>query len=220
MLCPNCKKENPDGTQFCANCGVNFNAPVQQPVKQKKPITKKWWFWVIIVVVVIGLISAISGGGDDETTSTGGETVSQNADAGTTKAPETTTVGENYYHVGDTLKAGGLKITFVSAEEWYDYDQYYGPTDGNKIIRIKIDVTNEGSSDAYLSAYDFSCYADNKPAEEYIWADDDYSGDTLSSGRNDSGYLYYEIPVNAESIELEYETDYWTDKKAIIVIDL
>lgn len=88
MLCPNCKKEIPDGVQFCAICGANVNAPVQPATKQKKPVTKKWWFWVIIVVVAIGLISAISGGGD-ETVPTGGETTTQNSPIETTKAETT-----------------------------------------------------------------------------------------------------------------------------------
>ena len=69
--CPNCKKEIPDGAQFCSNCGANFAAqpqqpvsyPVQQPAKQKKPITKKWWFWVIIVFVGLIIISSL---GDNE----------------------------------------------------------------------------------------------------------------------------------------------------------
>ncbi len=236
MLCPNCKKEIPDGAQFCSNCGANFAAqpqqpvsyPVQQPAKQKKPITKKWWFWVIIALVVIVLIGAIGGGGEDDSTSPA-VTTTQSADSdktdsnngvAATTAAETTTVRENIFKIGDTLEDGNVKITFVSAEEWYDYDQYYGPDDGKKIVRIKIDVINNGTSDFYISSSDFACFADNQPASEYIWADDDFSGATLSAGRSNSGYLYYEVPVDAESIEVEYETDFWTDTKAIIVIDL
>lgn len=64
MLCPNCKKEIPDGTQFCPECGASVNSN-EKPAKAKKTITKKWWFWVIIVVVVIALIGAV--GGDDDT---------------------------------------------------------------------------------------------------------------------------------------------------------
>lgn len=235
MLCPNCKKEIPDGVQFCSNCGANFaaqpqqpiSAPVQQPVKQKKPITKKWWFWVIIALVVIVLIGAIGGGSEDDT-SAPAVTTTQSADSDktetnttvvTTTAPEITTVSDGAYKIGDTVNDGGVKITFVSAEEWYDYNEYYGPADGKKIIRVKIDVANGSNVDSFITSYSFDCYVDNQPAEHYIWADDEYSGSTLSAGRSNSGYLYFEVPADAESAEIEYETNYWTDKKAIIEID-
>lgn len=219
MLCPNCKKENPEGTQFCANCGANFNAPVQPVAKQKKPITKKWWFWVIIVVVVVGLISAISGGGDDETTTTGGESVSQNADAGTTKAPETTT-RDNMYSVGEILNDGDVVIEYISAEKWTDYDQYSSPEAGNMVVRIKVAVTNNSTNDYYISPYDFACYADNQNALAYYSGEEVLETVNLSAGRNTSGYVYFEVPENAENIEIEFETNYWTDEKAVFVVEL
>lgn len=218
MLCPNCKKEIPEGTQFCPGCGAAVNAPAK---KQKKPITKKWWFWVIIVAGVIAVIGSVGGGDDDTSTPSGGESTSQGADAETTtKAAETTTVADNKYYVGETLDANGVAITFVSAEEWYGFDQYFAPDSGNKIIRIKIDVVNNRKSDAFIWAYDFSCYADNQPGSSYDYGDDAYAGSELSSGRGASGYIYFEIPETAESIEIEFETDFWSDEKAIFVVEL
>lgn len=43
---------------------------------------------------------------------------------------------------------------------------------------------------------------------------------TLSSGRKTEGYIYFTVPTNAEEIEIEYETSFWTDKKAIFVVEL
>ncbi len=237
MLCPNCKKEIPDDSAFCSSCGTNFGAPAQSvnyaqpvytapPAPAKKPITKKWWFWVIIVVAVIAVIGIFSGDDDTDNTPAGNVTTSQSADADsnntadtTTKAPETTTKGNRYY-VGDTINANNVEITYVSAEEWFGYDQYFGPSDGNKLIRIKIEVVNNGETDVYVSVYDFECYADNQTAAAYYYADDDYSSVTLSAGRSASGYIYFEVPEDAESIEIEYETDFWTDEKAILVVEL
>lgn len=104
MLCPNCKKEIADGSQFCSGCGASLAAPVYSAPaahavaeKKKKPVTKKWWFWVIIAVVLIVLIGSF-GGGDDEEQSTpaGGESISHNNEADTpenndVQTPETTT---------------------------------------------------------------------------------------------------------------------------------
>ena len=251
MLCPNCKKEIPDGSAFCSFCGANFGASAQPvnyaqpvyaapPAPAKKPVTKKWWFWVIIVVAVIAVIGIFSGGDDTDSGSSDNITTSQSADADsndiadtndtadtttkapatTTKAPETTKSDNNRYYVGDTIDANKLKIKFTSADVWYGYNQYLGPEAGNKIVRIKIDVTNDKTTDAYISMFEFTCYADNQVAGEYIYGDESFSTVTLSSGRSASGYIYFEVPEDAESIEVEYETNYWTGNKAILVVEL
>ena len=44
----------------------------------------------------------------------------------------------------------------------------------------------------------------------------EFSGDTLSTGRKVSFSVLFEVPENAESIELEYTTNIWTSEKIII----
>ncbi len=214
MLCPNCKKEIADGVQFCSECGANLS---EKPAKQKKPVTKKWWFWVLIVIVAIALIGTVSGGGDDEAdTPANNDSVVQSDE--TTTAAETTTVKTNFVP-GDSVEDGNLKITYVSAEVWNGYDQYFGPKDGNKIIRLKFDFVNEGNTDAYINSFD--CYADNKATESYYLGDESLPIlEMLSAGRTTSGYVYFEVPENAENIEVEYEVNMWSDKKAIFEVVL
>lgn len=98
MNCPNCNKEIPEGKSFCPECGAPLN-PAQgmtpgmmtamQPVKQKKPITKKWWFWVIIALVVIVIIGSAASGGEEEKAPAAAEISSTTAASTTEK--ETTT---------------------------------------------------------------------------------------------------------------------------------
>lgn len=121
--------------------------------------------------------------------------------------------------VGDVLTTDTLKITYLDCGVYTDYDQYFGPKKGNKIVYLKLDAENIGKSDAYLSMFEFSCYADNVAMEEYIYGDNLFSSDVISSGRKMSGYMYFEIPKNAEVIEVEYETDYWSDNKAVFVVE-
>ena len=215
MLCPNCKKEIAEEVQFCPECGTNLS---QKTAKQKKPVTKKWWFWVLLVIVAIAFISIVSGGGSDEPDAPANNNSIVQSDETTTSVPETTTIKTNFVP-GDSVNDGNLKITYVSSEEWNGYDQYFGPKDGNKIIRLKFDFVNEGDTDTYINSFD--CYADNKATESY------YSGDEtlpifemLSAGRTTSGYVYFEVPENAENIEVEYEVNMWTDKKAMFEVIL
>ena len=38
------------------------------------------------------------------------------------------------------------------------------------------------------------------------------------SGRKATGSVYFEVPQNANSIDVEYETNYWSGNKAIFVV--
>lgn len=121
--------------------------------------------------------------------------------------------------VGDVLTTDTLKITYADCGEYTDYDEYFGPKSGNKIVYLKLEAENIGSSDTYLSMFEFACYADDVAAEEYIYGDNLFSTDVISSGRKMSGYMYFEVPKDAEAIEVEYETDYWDTQKAIFVVE-
>ena len=86
-----------------------------------------------------------------------------------------------------------------------------------KYISVSFTFENTGKSDEYVSIYDFDCYADNSSCEQQFLPDDsDFINTNLSSGRNISFRTYYAVPIDSQSIELEYETSVWAGKKAII----
>lgn len=99
------------------------------------------------------------------------------------------------------------------------YNQYSAPKSGNKIIKLWFDVENNASADRYINFYDFNCYADGSAAEAYYSVVDDISL-TLSQGRKGSGAVYFEVPVDAQNIEVEYEINIWNNTKAVFVVDL
>lgn len=133
---------------------------------------------------------------------------------------QSTAPSETYVRVkpGEVLTANDLKITYVSCEEFKDYNQYSGPKEGNKIIKLSLNVENTGSSDRFISVYEFECYADNAQMDAH-YEDDDLSA-TLSAGRTAKGSVYFEVPKNSEKIEVEYETDFWSSGKAIFEVNL
>ena len=91
------------------------------------------------------------------------------------------------------------------------------PKSGNKIVCLSFSVENVGSTDRHISYFDFECYADDAAAEAYYVVDDGLSA-TISAGRKASGNVYFEVPKDAQSIEVEYETDFWSGNKAIFVV--
>lgn len=167
---------------------------------------------VFLAMLCVVLFTAFAlGSGEDSTASVSSGSGETQA-AATEASAETLTA-----HVGDTLTTADLKITYVSCSEYKGYNEFTAPKDGNKVVKLTFDVENISDIDRYISYFDFSCYADDVAAEAYYSMDDDLAA-TVSPGRKASGSVYFEVPKGAESIEVEYETDFWTGNKAIFVV--
>ena len=185
----------------------------------KKPKSKGKRIFVTIVLVFWAIITfgmANSGNNTNdakvETSSTeSAETDSESKKESTSKEEKKETkkedkenakeLKENNLTVGSSFENDGLKITLTDANtDLQEYKNDYGwntPDDGMK--------------------YDFKCYADNTDCDQKYGLDDsDFINTNLSTGRNVSLNVYFVVPVNAQSIELEYETNVWTDEKVII----
>ena len=178
--------------------------------KEKKPIFKKWWFWMIIVILVV-MIS----GGDSNNSNTVTVSTTENV-SGTTD--ESNTEKNTKVNAGEEVTTKDTKITFVSTSDYNDYNEYLGPKSGNKIIRAEFVFENVSSSDISLNILD--CYADGEKCESYYSADDYKSPalESLSTGKKMTAVVYYEVPENAQSITLEYETNLWTSEKIEFII--
>lgn len=221
-ICKHCKTEIPADAKICPQCRK----------KQGMGCLPK----VLIAIVVLGLIGAIFGSGDDSSnpekvadSNTATETKSADkTEKKTAKVEDATDTTEstensgNQLTVGSTFEKNGLKITVNDANlDYYQYidDEYglYAPADGKRLVMASFTFENTGKSDAYVSIYDFDCYADNTSCDQAFISDDNgFINGNISPGRNVSFQTYYEVPVNAQTIELEYETNIWTNEKAII----
>lgn len=132
---------------------------------------------------------------------------------------KTGTESDNVVMVGGSFEKDGLKGTVNDADtDFTDYDDPYGfykPGDGKKYVKADFSFENNGKSDAYVSSADFSCYADNESCDQsFIASVNEFSGDTLSTGRKISFSVVFEVPVDAESIELEYTANIWSSEKS------
>ena len=148
---------------------------------------------VLLTVLILGLFTCFAlGSGEDNSSVSEGD--------GTTAAAQSEQ--KLTANVGDTLTTESLKITYTDCKD------YTG---------LSFSVENVGSTDRHISYFDFECYADDAAAEAYYAVDDGLSA-TLSAGRKTSGNVYFEVPKDAQSIEVEYETDFWSGNKAIFVV--
>lgn len=123
-------------------------------------------------------------------------------------------------NLGESLHTDGLIITLTKVEDWKPTEKYITAEDGYKFIRAYFIIENINANDVYITATDFDCYADDKKMKESIYGDDELEWfSNLSAGRKIEGYIYYEVPKNAQKIEIEFEKYLWTDKKAIFLTE-
>lgn len=164
----------------------------------------------IIAVILIFSLFAIGSGSDKASVSS--DSASDNSKTTTQKADEPVKV-----KVGETLTTNTLKITYKSSADDKGAE-YFPAASGNKIIKLTFEIENISSTDQIVSVYDFKCYSDDVASSAYYYGDDGLSTTTLSASRKATGSVYFEVPQNANSIDVEYETNYWSGNKAIFVV--
>lgn len=210
-ICKHCQSEIAKKAKVCPNCR-----------KKQGGIGK----WIVIGIVVIFLLGSIGGESETDTTNTTNEEVAKGEEVSeaTTKDTEATTENvsekepvKNEFVVGDVVETEYLKISFLSAEPYVSDNEFLQPAEGTEYYRIEFEFENIGDSDQMVGSYDFECYADGYAVNE-TWIGDDGLSATLSPGKKTKGAVYYEIPVGAKEICLEYETNFWTEDKIIFTI--
>ena len=92
------------------------------------------------------------------------------------------------------------------------------PANGNHYITCEFEFENVGSSDEYISSFDFDCYADGLNCKATFIRDDDLSA-TLSAGRKVKGTVTFEVPIGAEVVEVEYLSNYWTSNRVVFAVN-
>ncbi len=212
--CKACGQEIAKNAKACPHCGA----------KNKKPIFKKWWFWVIIVVLFIAIGNSGSDTDNEGTTNNNtkveenvsSENNNSNTENKTDKADEP---AKTEYYVGDILEDGNTKIVFMSSGDYAEENEFMQPEDGKKYIYLQFAFENiSDSSDTSVSLYSFECFADGYATEMYYGGEEELSA-TLSAGRATTGYIYFEVPTDAEVIEVEYETNFFTEEKIKFIFE-
>lgn len=210
--CKYCKTEIPKDAKVCPNCR-----------KKQSGIAK----WIIIAIVIIVIIGAVAGGGDDkdknpqkvedqkETT----QTDTKETDSSETETEtEQTEEKSNIFEVGDVVETNNFRITYVSAGEYKSDNEFLQPKDGYVYWQFEFKFENISDTDQVVSSLiDWECYTDNAKVDQTYIGDNNGLDATLSAGRETQGTIYYEVPADAQSVELEYDINYWQSDKIIFV---
>ena len=158
---------------------------------------------------------------EEDTTITEAETTEPTKETTGSTMDTPPTVNDGKYSVGEVVESRGIKITYVSCEEYTpgEYD-FFAPQDGYRIVICTFEFENTGTSDLWLSYYDFDCYADSYNCENRSFYFDNPLSATLSSGRKAAGVVAFEVPNEAKVIELEYDIyDFFDTKRIVFVVE-
>lgn len=200
-MCKHCQTEIPKKAKVCPNCRKKQGGKLK---------------WIIIVIVVIAIIGGAMGGNDDSKVEKTGETNAKGESA--QKEAEEQKEVSNVFNAGDIVETDNLKITFVSAEQYKEENEYMQPKEGHEYWKFEFEFENISDTDQVVSSLaDWECYADNSKADQAYISDDNGLDATLSPGRTTKGAVYFEVPTDAEKVELEYAISYWQSDKIIFV---
>ena len=119
---------------------------------------------------------------------------------------------EKAYKVGDVVESKSERITYISCGEYKSDNMFIQPKDGYKYIYLEFEFENLSSVDDNISYLYFKCYADGAACDSKYFSENELSA-TLSTGRKAKGRIYFEVPTSASTIEIEYESSFWSSSK-------
>ena len=209
----------------CKHCGAEIAATAktcpQCGGKNKAPIYKRPWFVVLVVLIIIGIIAGGSGSKKNQDTHKVGEVTNNTSSQETTNntsEDEPTVEKKTSYVVGDILQDGDIKIVYIASGNYVEDNQFLQPGENNQYVFLKFAFINEGKTDKSVSFYNFDAYADGYACDMHYSSDEALSA-TLSAGRATSGTIVFEVPKNAQDIEVEYSPNAFSSKKVKFVFE-
>lgn len=178
--------------------------------KAKKKGKMKWIILAVVVLIVAIFIF---------TPSSSEPTVDEIS--GDTNSTQSAQPATKSIKPGSIVTNDEVKISYKSCNtDFKRYSSYADVKKGYKVIEAVFDFENVSSTDISLNG--FECYADGVKCDSF-YSVENYTNpcyESISAGRKlIDAKVYFEVPNNAESIELEYEADFWDSEKYIFIVE-
>ena len=111
--------------------------------------------------------------------------------------------------VGETVTLEDLKVTLLSIEkDFKDYYDYVKIDEDYMVIKVNFEFENMGKYNEYVLYSDFECFADKFSCDEFNSLEDSYFYERIEPGSKVKGSVYFEIPRDAENLEIEFSPMY------------
>lgn len=170
--------------------------------------------FIIFWVVVIGIIGATTDDIiDNKITNYPSENIIDNS-IDYEKEDET-----EEFSVGQIFEDDYMKVTYTSLiDNFTDYSKYATINDGCKIICATFEFENISSTNQLASSYSFSCYADGYDCDNFYSVDNSTFSSSLSTGKKAKGSVYFQVPVDADEVVIEYQSNILSDKTVKFIV--
>ena len=195
--CKYCQEEIAKTAKICPKCGGKYGMPI----------------WAKILIVIVIIFGCIIGCMNSCTNNV-------NNAVNDVKNSYTDINGKTSFKLNEAFENQYEKITMTEVNtNFTDYSEYFKPTNGYKYIMLKFEIENinEENDELYVSSLNFNATADGIAAKSAYIDNDNYKdlSATVGKGKKTIGYLFYEVPVNAEKITVDYNASFWIDGNAI-----
>ena len=191
--CKYCQSDIPKKAKVCPVCKK----------KQKKNI-------VLIIILIFVILSFTMCG-----TMCGllGEAVDETVKEETKKEDALKKLAKKKFKVGETVTTDDMEIKYLSVKDYKSDNEFMQPKKGYKYIKAEFEFVNKSKEDDLsVSTLSFSCNADDYEVETVYMDDNELDAD-LSPGKKAKGPIFFEVPKDAKSIEIQYESDWWDSIK-------
>ena len=191
--CKYCQSDIPKKAKICPVCKK----------KQKKNI-------VLIIILIFVILSFTMCG-----TMCGllGDAVDETVKEETKKEDALKKLAKKKFKVGETVTTDDMEIKYLSVKDYKSDNEFMQPKKGYKYIKAEFEFVNKSKEDDLsVSTLSFSCNADDYEVETVYMDDNELDAD-LSPGKKAKGPIFFEVPKDAKSIEIQYESDWWDSIK-------
>lgn len=121
------------------------------------------------------------------------------------------------FRPGETAQSDLQSIRYLSCREDDSDNENVHPAEGCTYYTLEFEFENLQDEDRQISVHDFSCYADGRSCPRTLFRDDYLSAD-LPGGRKAKGTVTFEIPDQAKTVEVEYDTGHRGDDRVLFTV--
>lgn len=121
------------------------------------------------------------------------------------------------FSTGETAASDLQRILYLSCRADDSDNENVHPAEGCTYWTLTFEFENLQKDDRQISVHDFSCYADGRSCARTLFRDDYLSAD-VPGGRKAKGTVTFEVPDDAQTVEVEYDTGRRSDAHVVFTV--
>ena len=172
------------------------------------------------VIVLGGLMLALTGCVSEDTLNEIEKAVNETQEDTQENTQDNTQDKNDKLLIGSKGKIGNFQATLLGVEE-YNTDEVYPAAKGRKYIRAKFEFENIGEKEEPISSLFFFGYVKEQSVDNMciMMTDHVLEGDVPAKDKM-IGYIYFEVPQDAETLTVEYKEDLLSVERLIFTGDI